>query len=183
MLSDTEHYILSYYRASELAGSILFGKIALHTNIDEIRVPLTAHCLEEAEHAWLWTQTIYHCDRVPLKVTQTYQTEYCKAFGMPKNTLEVLCLTQVLEKRVLSHFQKHLALPNTQPIIQKTLRKMIQDEQGHIGWIRKELDKYGRAQGTDEVERIMKELKAIDQRVYERILATSPMNEFFGGSK
>ena len=58
MLSAEELHILSFYRASELAGSMLLGKLALHTNHDHLRVPLTEQCLEEAKHAWMLTQTI-----------------------------------------------------------------------------------------------------------------------------
>ena len=102
MISNEELYILSYYRAGELAGSILFGRLAFHTEVDSLRSPLTHHCLEEAEHAWVWTKAIKDLGGTPIKVTHTYQTEYGRAFGMPKNILEVLCLTQVLEKRVFA---------------------------------------------------------------------------------
>src|SRR3989338_9989623 len=101
MVSKEELYILSYYRAGELAGAVLFGRMAIVTDIDEIRILITKHCLEEAKHGWIWTKTIQDLGHIPLKVTNVYQTEYGKEFGMPKNTLEILCLTQVLEKRVL----------------------------------------------------------------------------------
>jgi hypothetical protein len=66
MITNDELYVLSYYRAGELAGSVLFGRLALHTAIDHVRAPLTRHCMEEAEHAWLWTKTIEDLGHTPL---------------------------------------------------------------------------------------------------------------------
>jgi demethoxyubiquinone hydroxylase (CLK1/Coq7/Cat5 family) len=180
VISNDELYILSYYRAGELAGSVLFGRMALHTTIDHIRTPLTKHCLEEAAHAWLWTQTIEDLGYTPLKVTQTYQTEYGREFGLPKNMLEVLCLTQILERRVMMHFNRHLNRPETHPLIIETLQKMIDDETEHLGWIWKELTTFSRENGDGEVEATMRELKAIDQRVYQRLASESPFREYFG---
>ncbi len=179
MMSEQELYLLSFYRASELAGSLLFGKLAFHTSIDELRVPLTRHCLEEAEHAWMWTETITQLGHTPVKVTQTYQSEYGKEFGMPQDMLEIFCLTQVLEKRVLSHFDTHLRTPGTHPLIRQTLQKMIEDEAGHIGWVRAKLDEYSQNGGQERLERVMAELREIDRRVYERVVLNSSFSKFF----
>ncbi|MEM3074347.1 MAG: ferritin-like domain-containing protein [Candidatus Pacearchaeota archaeon] len=176
MVSKEEIHILSYYRAGELNGAVLFGKLALVTDIDEIRIPLTRHCLEEAEHGWLWTKVIKDLGHIPIKIINTYQTEYGKEFGIPRNALEILCLTQILEKRVLSHFIKHLSMPNLNPIIKEALKKMIEDEQGHLNWIKKELDKFDK----EESSKVMKKLSEIDQKVYERISSQSPFKEYFG---
>lgn len=181
MITSEELYILSYYRASELAGALLFGKLAMHTTLDEVRIPMTQHCCEEAEHAWLWTDAIRRLGHTPLKVTRTYQTEYSTEFGMPQNTMEVFCLTQVFERRTMRHFQRHLALPRVHPVIRETLTKMIGDEVGHIGWIRRELDRYAAAHGSDEIDTLMARLEAIDERVYGRLLDQSPYKEYFGG--
>ena len=182
MISDDELYILSYYRAGELAGSLLFGRLAFHTTIDRIRTPLTRHCLEEAEHAWLWTKTIRQLGHEPLKVTETYQTEYAREFGMPRNMLEIFCLTQVLERRVLSHFQMHRQRPGTHAVICDALQKMIDDEQGHLGWIWKELEAWGREngeQGEAEVRETMARLEEIDDRVYNRLVRSAPFEAYF----
>lgn len=178
-ISEQELYILSYYRACELAGSLLFGRLAFHTDIDEYRAPLTEHSLEEAEHAWLWTKTILELGAQPMKVTHIYQSEYGKEFGMPENILDIFCLTQVFEKRTLSHFTKHLNLPSTHPLIKKALQKMIDDESGHIGWIRSELDRYEKEQGKDKLKVIMDRIEAMDEKVYEKLATTSPFKEYF----
>lgn len=179
MITDQELYILSYYRACELAGSILFGKLAFHTELDTMRAPLTQHALEEAEHAWLWTDTIRKLGHVPLKVTEAYQTEYAKEFGLPKNLLEILALTQVFEKRTLLHFTLHAAMPGINPLIKAALEKMIEDESGHIGWVRTELDQYAEEHGSDEVESLMTRLTEIDEKVYSRLLSRPEFKNYF----
>lgn len=178
-ISPEELYILSYYRAGELTGALLFGRVALHSNVDGIRIPLTRHCAEEAEHAWLWTKTIKDLGHIPLKVTETYQTEYGREFGLPKNTLEVLALTQILEKRVMSHFTYHLSLPQAHPIVKSTLQKMIDDEKGHLSWVKVELDKYAANHGIQDIEKLMKQLEEIDQKVYDRMSKTPNFKRFF----
>lgn len=178
-ISDQELYLLSFYRASELAGSMLFGRLAFHTTVDDIRAPLTRHCLEEAQHAWMWTETITRLGRTPLKVTRTYQTEYGREFGLPRDTLEILCLTQVLEKRVVTHFDAHLRAPGTHPLIGETLRTMIADEAGHIGWVRAKLDEYAERGGRDRLDTMMARLEEIDRRAYERLAVDSPYGALF----
>jgi hypothetical protein len=178
-MSEQELYVLSYYRACELAGSILFGKLAMHTNIDSYRMPLTEHCCEEAEHAWLWTKVIHDLGSTPLKVTNTYQTEYGKLFGLPENMLEIFCLTQVFEKRTLDQFTRHLQLPDTHPLIKGALQKMIDDETGHIGWIREEIDKYGRDNGKEKLDALMQKLEKMDEEVYARLSQAEPFKTYF----
>jgi len=169
-ISEQELYILSFYRASELAGGLLFGKIAFHTEIDELRIPLTRHAAEEVEHGWLWTKAIMDLGLVPLKVTETYQSEYGKEFGMPTSLLEILCLTQVLEKRVVQHFAEHLKKPNLHPVIAKTLHDMVEDETYHLDWIKKKLDAHSEKNGHEEVDLLMKRLHEVDEIVYNRIM-------------
>lgn len=175
-MDKDEHYILSYYRACELAGSVLFGKLAIHTSIDRLRTPLTEHALEEAEHGWLWTEVIEDLGETPLKVEQTYQTEYGKEFGLPQNALEILALTQTFEKRTLAHFKRHRDMDNVHPRIKEALQKMIEDESGHISWVKKELDNYD---DQERVQELMSNLQAIDERVYSRLEANHPAFSMF----
>jgi bacterioferritin (cytochrome b1) len=141
-LSPEELHILSFYRASELAGSMLLGKLALHTNHDHLRVPLTEQCLEEAKHAWMLTETIHKLGAVPVKITQTYQSELGKIYGVPESIVDILCLTRVLEVVALEAYQKHVALRGVTPTVKTTLEAIIEDEIGHIDWIEAELGEY-----------------------------------------
>ncbi len=181
MITRDDLVVLSYYRASELAGALLFGRLALHTTLDDIRIPLTHHYCEEAHHAWLWTDTIRKLGHTPVRVTHTYQTEYSKEYGIPQSTLEIFCLTQILERRTMRHFQRHLTLRHVHPLVRETLQRMVDDEVGHLGWIKGELDRFAAGQGGDEVDALMIKLAAIDERVYTRLLSQPPYREYFGG--
>ena len=178
-ITDQELFVLSFYRASELAGGLLLGKVAFHTDIDELRSPLTRHAAEEVEHGWLWTKAIREMGLIPLKVTHTYQTEYGREFGMPTTMLEILCLTQVLEKRVLTHFDTHLKKTGLHPVVAATLKTMIADESGHLDWIKVKLDAYSADGHTAEVEALMKRLLDIDKIAYDRLCADERFATFF----
>lgn len=178
-ISNEELFILSFYRASELAGGLLLGKVAFHTDIDELRSPLTRHAAEEVEHGWLWTKAIRELGLIPLKVTHTYQTEYGKEFGMPTRMIEILGLTQVLEKRVLTHFNFHLQQKNLHPVVEATLKKMIEDETGHLSWIKVKLDAYANSGHAEEVDDLMKRLHAVDEVAYNKLCQDERFANFF----
>lgn len=178
-LDERGLYVLSYYRACELAGSLLFGKIAFHTTVDEYRHKLTAHYQEEARHAWLWGETIRKLGREPMRILRTYQGEYGKVYGMPRSMLEVFCLTQVFERRTMSHFTRHLSMPDAPDEVRATLRRMIDDEEGHLDWIAEELAAYSERHGDERVTEVMARIEAIDQEVYGRLLGSEPFRTYF----
>jgi acyl carrier protein len=169
-ISENELWILSYYRESELAGALVMGRLARETDDDDLRVHLTAHCAEEASHAWLWTRTILDVGGTPRRVSETYQSRYYAEIGHPATVLEVLALTQVFEKRVLSHFQEHLRRPGTHPAVARTLERMIAEEAGHIGWVKTRLDHYARENGDGAVAEILRRFDEVDQRVYAGLI-------------
>jgi acyl carrier protein/bacterioferritin (cytochrome b1) len=165
-IDENELWILSYYRASELAGALVMGRLASQTDDDDLRVHLTEHCAEEANHAWLWTRTILDVGGTPRRVSETYQSRYYEAIGPPTTVLEVLALTQVFEKRVVKHFRDHLRKPGTHPAVQRTLERMIADEAGHIGWVKKRLDGWTSASGETAVTETLRRFAEVDERVY-----------------
>ena len=164
-ISAEELWVLSYYRESELAGSLLFGRLARRTSDDELRVFLTRHFAEEARHAWLWTETIRALGAMPQRIEQTYQSEYGKEFGIPASMTEVLLLTERFEKRVQSHFSLHLRRTRHERV-RNTLEGMLREEEGHLGWIETRL---GALEGNVEIERLREQLAAIDDRIYARM--------------
>ncbi|HEX6053985.1 MAG TPA: phosphopantetheine-binding protein [Gemmatimonadaceae bacterium] len=166
-ISENDLWILSYYRESELAGSLVMGRLARETDDDDLRVHLTEHCAEEAHHAWLWTQTILDVGGTPKRVAETYQTRYYAEIGTPTSLLEVLALTQVFEKRVIRHFRAHMKWPNTHPAVLETLQRMIDDEVGHISWVKDRLDRYAAEKGDAVVAETMRRYTEVDQRVYD----------------
>ena len=166
-ISENDLWILSYYRESELAGSLVMGRLARETDDDDLRVHLTEHCAEEAHHAWLWTETILKVGGTPKRVAETYQTRYYHEIGTPTSLLEILALTQVFERRVIRHFRAYLKWPNTHPAVAATLTRMIEDEVGHIGWVKDRLDRYAAEKGADIVSETMRRFTEVDERVYE----------------
>ncbi len=169
-ISDNDLWILSYYRESELAGALIMGRLARETDDDNLRVHLTEHCAEEANHAWLWTRTILRVGGTPRRVAETYQSRYYAAIGHPSSMLEILALTQVFERRVMRHFRSHLRWPNTHPAVAETLRRMIADEVKHVHWVKEELARLSRDKGAELVARTLKRFQQVDRKVYGELL-------------
>ena len=169
MITENELWLLSYYRESELAGALLMGRLARQTDDDELRVRLTEHCAEEARHAWAWTETILKVGGTPRRVSETYQSRYHAAVGNPSNLLEVLALTQIFERRVVRHFKAHLAWPGTHPEVLKTLQQLIDEEVGHIRWVKDRLDDYAAVHGESVVKEMLDRFQRIDEQVYSEL--------------
>lgn len=169
-IDENELWILSYYRESELAGALVMGRLARCTDDDDLRVRLTEHCAEEANHAWLWTETILEVGGKPLRVSETYQSRYYARVGQPTSVLEVLALTQVFEKRVLRHFRDHLRRPDTHPAVARTLQRMVTEEADHIGWVKQRLDRCAGEMGAAVVEGALRRFEEIDKEVYADLL-------------
>ena len=169
-ISDNDIWILSYYRESELAGGLVMGRLSQETEDDELRAKLTEHCAEETRHAWLWTETLQKLGAQPRRVSETYQTRYQRRLGAPRNMLDVLALTQVFERRVVRHFKAHLSWPGTHPVIAETLQTMIEDEAGHISWVREWLDDYGALHGKAVVQAKLRAYEAADREIYAEVM-------------
>ncbi len=170
-ISESDLWILSYYRESELQGALIMGRLAREVDDDELRIHLTEHCAEEAHHAWLWTQAILAVGGTPKRVRETYQSRYYAAIGHPTSLLEILALTQVFERRVMRHFRAHLRWPGTHPVVVATLKQMIEDEVGHIGWVKDWLDRYALEHGEAVVADAMRRFEEVDRRVYTELLS------------
>jgi acyl carrier protein len=145
------------------------GRLARQTDDDELRVRLTEHCAEEARHAWAWTETILKVGGTPLRVSETYQSRYHAAVGNPSSLLEVLALTQIFERRVVRHFKAHLSWPGTHPEVARTLRQLIDEEAGHIRWVKDRLDAHAAMYGDAVVKDMLDRFQQIDQQVYSEL--------------
>lgn len=119
-------------------------------------------------HAQLWTETIIAIGGRPAPVRETYQTRYVAAVGTPLTLLEVLALTQIFERRVYRHFTLHLRVPGIHPAVATTLRRMIDEERGHLSWVKAWLDEQSRTRGG-EVREVMRKYAVADQRVYDTL--------------
>jgi rubrerythrin len=165
-ISDEELWELSYYRASELAGSLLMGRLARRVRDDELRTRLTWHFAEEARHAWRWTEVIRALGADPIPVAETYQSNYLARVGIPTDELSLLALTYVFERRVAQHFALHRSLPGLHPMVRDTLASMCGEEGPHIRWIRKRLDAEAIRGGRERVDAAIRRYEEIDREVY-----------------
>ena len=182
-ITENELWLLSYYRESELAGALLMGRLARETDDDDLRVRLTEHCAEEARHAWAWTEAILNVGGTPRRVSETYQSRYHAAVGNPSNLLEVLALTQIFERRVVRHFKAHLSWPGTHPEVAKTLLLLIDEEVGHIRWVKDRLDAYAAVHGESVVTEMLDRFQRIDEQIYGELKQYGACFEQVAGPK
>jgi rubrerythrin len=132
----------------------------------DAQIMLSEHLADETRHAWLWTQRIVRSGHKPLAVQDGYQTRIGKAVGLPRDLIDLLALTVVVEQRALRRYQRHLKSPDVDEDTAEVLRQVSKDEGWHIDWIRK----YGRelSQKRDEEGRFdvaLARFREIDERV------------------
>ena len=168
MPSNSEVALLNFYRASELHGGLILGQMVRRTRDPGLILNLTRHSAEEVMHAQLWTETIVAIGGRPAPVRETYQTRYAEEVGTPLTMLEILALTQVFERRVYRHFTEHLRRPGVQPAVVDTLRRMLDEERGHLTWVKRWLDQQAAVRPT-EVRDVMRRYAEVDESVYAAI--------------
>ena len=169
-VDKAEISLLNFYRASELHGGLILGQMVRRTRDPELIMHLTRHGAEEVMHALLWTETIVAVGGKPAPVRDTHQNRYVAEVGTPITVMEVLALTQVFERRVYRHFMLHLRNPQVHPIVAATLRRMLEEEKGHLSWVKQWLDKEARVRGT-EVRDVMRRYALADQSIYDALSA------------
>jgi hypothetical protein len=165
-VDKSEVSLLNFYRASELHGGLILGQMVRRTRDPDLILQLTKHSAEEVMHAQLWTETIVAIGAKPAPVKDTYQNRYVEVVGAPITLLEVLALTQVFERRVYRHFMLHLRRPGVHPIVAATLNRMLEEEKGHLSWVKHWLDVQARTRGI-EVRNVMRKYALADQRIYD----------------
>lgn len=169
-ITDRELTLLNFYRASELQGGLILGRLVQHVRDPDLILRLTAHSAEEVLHAQLWTETIVDVGGQSRPTTDTYQSRYAAVIGTPTSLLEVLALTQVFERGVYRHFMAHLRRPGTHPRIQATLRRMLADERGHLSWVKQWLDRQtGSRRST--IPALMRRYGAADAAIRKQLMS------------
>jgi len=166
----SEISLLNFYRASELHGGLILGQMVRRTRDPDLILRLTRHSAEEVMHALLWTETIVAVGGKPAPVRDTYQNRYVSIVGTPISLVEVLALTQVFERRVYRHFTLHLRRPDVHPAIAVTLRRMLDEERGHLAWVRHWLDEQA-ARPDSNVREVVRRYALADERIYDALLA------------
>ncbi len=166
MLTENERWLLSFYRTSEISGALFFGGLAKSLRPGANQMDMSRHFAEEAMHAWYWTECLQQLDSEPLRLGDAYQDQYTAAVGLPANLMEVLAITQVFERRVIQQYAAHLRVPGLNPVIERTLRKIIRDEKWHLQWVSNALDAMADDYGKTHIEQTLARFLAADQEVY-----------------
>jgi demethoxyubiquinone hydroxylase (CLK1/Coq7/Cat5 family) len=168
-ITDRELATLNFYRASELQGGLILGRLVEHVRDPGLILRLTEHSAEEVMHAQLWTETIIAVGGRPWPTSDTYQARYAAAIGAPTSLVEVLALTQVFERGVYRHFIRHLRRADTHPCIQATLRRMLDDERGHLSWVQEWLDRQTGARRA-AIPALLRRYTAVDDAIRAQLL-------------
>lgn len=169
-IDQREMGILNFYRASELRGGRVLAAVAERARDSGLFMELTRHAAEEVEHARLWAETMRDLGGRPRPTRDTAQARYAAVVGRPASLLHVLALTQVFERGVYAHFLERARDPATHPRIRRTLVRMIEDEKGHLCWVKRWLDAQA-SRRPDLVRETMARYIAVDRVVWDRMRA------------
>jgi hypothetical protein len=170
-LDENQRWLLSYYRSSEMGGALLFGRLARIIPAGPVQHDMTKHFADEAQHAWYWTDCLDQLGVTPLRLQETYQDRYLEAAGAPANLMEVLAITSVFERRVISQYAHHRAVPGLAAPITATIGRIMEDERWHIRWVSDALAALETQYGAATVAATLQRCKAADAEVYAATLA------------
>ncbi len=171
LLSDDELWALSYYRTSEINGSLFFGRLARTLKPSPIQHDLTKHFADEAQHAWYWTDCLDRLGTRPIKMSDAYQDQYLEAAGLPVNLMEIMAITLVFERRVINQYARHLAVPNVRVEVKETIERIMEDERWHVQWVRDALTGMEDRFGKDTIADTLRRYRQADREVYTHTLA------------
>jgi hypothetical protein len=169
-LTENERWVLSFYRSSEINGSLFFGRLARSLAPGPIQHDMTKHFADESMHAWYWTSCLQKLGAEPLRLDETYQDRYLAAAGLPTNLMEILAITLVFEKRVIGQYALHRTMPDLQEAIRDTIGRIMEDEKWHIAWVSAALEGLKPEFGAERVEATLKRFHEADQEVYASVL-------------
>ncbi|MBW3565727.1 MAG: ferritin-like domain-containing protein [Acidobacteria bacterium] len=169
-LSENERWILSFYRTSEINGSLFFGRLAKSLPPGPVQHDMTKHFSDEGLHAWYWTSCLEKLGTEPLRLDETYQERYLVAAGLPVNLMEILAITLIFEKRVIGQYGLHRAAPNIRPEVRETFDLIMEDEKWHIEWVSKALGALKPEYGEERVKQTLERFREADRDVYESVL-------------
>jgi hypothetical protein len=165
-VSERESWLLNFYRNSELHGALLMGRLARTVADPDVLVPATRHCATEARHAAMLSDTLHAVGATIDPRIQTVQEHYAAHGGVPSALIDVLVLSEVLERRVLTTYRAHVARPGTPAEIARTLRDILSEmeaeDHGERGsWIEHALERRPR----EQVEAAERRWRAVDEAV------------------
>jgi rubrerythrin len=170
--TENEVLLYSYYRDAELRGSNLIYRLLRILDDPESQILLSEHLADETRHAWLWTELIKELGGVPVKVTDGYQVRIGQRAGIPRNVVDLLALTIVVEQRALKRYVEHMKHPDTPKRTLEVLERVTKDEGWHIDWIRKKARELAEQAGEPErAEQALARFRQIDREVWAELEA------------
>jgi hypothetical protein len=170
--SDRELWALNFFRNSELHGALLMGRLARALHDTALLVHATRHCATEARHAAMLSEVIAAVGGRLDPGIETIQERYSAKGGVPTSLVDILVLSEVLEKRVLATYRSYLERTDVGPDVRATLQtivaEMAEEDEGdgeHSGWIDEALD----SQPRDAVEEAGRRWRDVDRQVVAEV--------------
>jgi hypothetical protein len=169
-LTEREGWLLNFYRNSELHGALLMGRLARTVKRDDLLVEMTAHCATEARHSAMLSRAIVSAGGHLDPAIQTIQEHYANEGGVPSALVDVLVLSETLERRVRDGYHRHLAQESPHPAAAETLGAIVAEMEAkhgaeHAGWI----DAALAGMDPEAVQQARRKWQAVDARVAERL--------------
>lgn len=164
--TERELWLLNFYRNSELHGALLMGRLARTVADDDVLVHATRHCATEARHAAMLSETITSLGARIDPHVEPVQQHYSTKGGVPAALVDLLVLSEVLERRVLATYRAHVARDDVHPDVERTLRailrEMQEEDHGEGGsWIERALDR----RPPEVVDAASRRWRAVDEAV------------------
>jgi hypothetical protein len=161
-----EIVVYSYYRDAELRGSNLLYRLLRLVDDPDAQIKLTHQLADETRHAWLWTERIREIGGAPLPIEDGYQVRIGKRVGVPRDVIDLLALTVVVEQRSLRRYREHLRRPGVPLRTQEVLRAVTQDETWHVDWIRRKARELAARDGAPgRVDEALRRYREVDRSV------------------
>src|SRR6266852_1536003 len=97
--------IFSFYRDAELRGARLLFNLLGHLKDADSQLKMSRHLADETRHAWLWTRRITELGGTPVSLPEDgYQKRLGKLAGDPRDIVDLLALTVVVEERAQNRY-------------------------------------------------------------------------------
>ena len=178
-LTERERWLLNFYRNSELHGALLMGRLARTVTDDALLVEMTAHCATEARHAAMLSRTIASAGGRLDPSIPPIQEHYSRDGGVPGTLLEVLVLSETLERRVRESYHRHLEQESPHPAAAETLGAIVHEMEArhgaeHAGWIEVALARMD----ASDVQAARRKWQAVDEGVAARLVES--LDQRFG---
>ena len=164
--------IFSFYRDAELRGARLLFNLLSHIKDSDVQLKMSKHLSDETRHAWLWTKRISDLGGTPIPVEDGYQRRLGLRTGVPKNVIDLLALTVVVEERAQSRYNAHAALPGVDKETLEVLKAVTEDENWHLSWIEKKMREMAKQMGDEKrADEALERYRAIDREVWATLAA------------